>query len=281
MPARSRSARASRSQSRALPPTARELVDAACPPTSTARDSGRSRAPSHTGHGAQRHVLLDLLARRAPSRSRRSGAGGWRRCRGTAPRTSAGARSGCGSAPATRSPGAVQEQVALLVWQILPRACRGRRRSARDRLGHLLVVVRRAARPRRSAPSLIDSDGSGTTSSGSISICEPRPVQAGQAPCGELNEKMRGSSSTSDGPCRAREALGEGEQRPRLRRPPGTICAARGCARPTGRSRPSPPLSGAESARRAEPRSRSRSGRRPARPPSRSSPPGACARRGA
>ena len=47
----------------------------------------------------------------------------------------------------------------------------------------------------RIAPSLSDSDGSGTTSSGSISICEPRPVQRGQAPCGELNENERGSSS--------------------------------------------------------------------------------------
>ena len=52
-----------------------------------------------------------------------------------------------------------------------------------------------------SAPSPIDSVGSGTTSSGSISICEPRPVQRSHAPCGELNEKIRGSSSTSDGPC--------------------------------------------------------------------------------
>jgi hypothetical protein len=41
---------------------------------------------------------------------------------------------------------------------------------------------------------LTDRLGS-TTRSGSISICEPSPVQCGQAPCGELNEKMRGSSS--------------------------------------------------------------------------------------
>ena len=52
-----------------------------------------------------------------------------------------------------------------------------------------------------SAPSPIDSAGLGTTSSGSISICEPSPVQRSHAPWGELNEKIRGSSSASDGPC--------------------------------------------------------------------------------
>src|SRR6185436_6158577 len=47
------------------------------------------------------------------------------------------------------------------------------------------------------------SDGSGTTSSGSISICEPSPVQRGHAPCGELNENDRGSSSGIEMPqCR-------------------------------------------------------------------------------
>ncbi len=51
-----------------------------------------------------------------------------------------------------------------------------------------------------SAPSPIDSVGSGTTSSGSISIIDPRPVHRGHAPCGELNEKIRGSSSGMTGP---------------------------------------------------------------------------------
>ena len=45
------------------------------------------------------------------------------------------------------------------------------------------------------------SVGSGTTRSGSTSSCAPRPVQRGQAPCGELNEKTRGSSSASETPC--------------------------------------------------------------------------------
>ena len=75
-----------------------------------------------------------------------------------------------------------------------------------------------------SAPSPIDSDGSGTTSSGSISICEPSPVQRGHAPCGELKEKIRGSSSGIDRP-----VVGAGEllgvQRDRLARRPrcGTV----------------------------------------------------------
>ena len=47
----------------------------------------------------------------------------------------------------------------------------------------------------RIAPSLSDRRGSGTISSGSISICEPSPVQRWQAPWGELNENIRGSSS--------------------------------------------------------------------------------------
>ena len=47
-----------------------------------------------------------------------------------------------------------------------------------------------------SAPSESDLDGSGTTSSGSTSYLVPRPVQAGQAPYGELNEKLRGDGSS-------------------------------------------------------------------------------------
>ena len=47
----------------------------------------------------------------------------------------------------------------------------------------------------RIAPSASDRLGSGTISSGSISIWDPSPVQRGQAPCGELKENIRGSSS--------------------------------------------------------------------------------------
>ena len=53
------------------------------------------------------------------------------------------------------------------------------------------------------APSFSDRLGSGTISSGSISIWEPSPVQRGQAPCGELKENIRGSSSGIEVPqCR-------------------------------------------------------------------------------
>ena len=38
----------------------------------------------------------------------------------------------------------------------------------------------------------------GMTSSGSISIFTPRPVQSGQAPCGLLKLKLRGASSPND-----------------------------------------------------------------------------------
>src|SRR6476660_9205969 len=47
-----------------------------------------------------------------------------------------------------------------------------------------------------SAPCWRLFDLSGITRSGSISSRVPRPVQAGHAPCGELNEKLRGSSSS-------------------------------------------------------------------------------------
>ena len=37
---------------------------------------------------------------------------------------------------------------------------------------------------------------SGMTRSGSMTSWVPRPVHVGQAPCGELNEKLRGSRSS-------------------------------------------------------------------------------------
>jgi hypothetical protein len=47
-----------------------------------------------------------------------------------------------------------------------------------------------------SAPSARLFERSGMTRSGSMTSCVPSPVQLGQAPCGELNEKLRGSSSS-------------------------------------------------------------------------------------
>src|ERR1700730_1044087 len=51
-----------------------------------------------------------------------------------------------------------------------------------------------------SAPSLMLSDGSGTTASGSTSMRIPSPVHAGHAPCGLLNEKLRGAGSSIEMP---------------------------------------------------------------------------------
>ncbi len=51
-----------------------------------------------------------------------------------------------------------------------------------------------------SAPAARLLARSGTTRSGSISRRVPRPVQDGHAPCGELNENVRGSSSSTVNP---------------------------------------------------------------------------------
>src|SRR5262252_2631749 len=51
-----------------------------------------------------------------------------------------------------------------------------------------------------SAPSEIERSSSGTTSSGSTSKLVPSPSQRSQAPYGELNEKLRGASSSNDSP---------------------------------------------------------------------------------
>src|SRR5450759_5442363 len=51
-----------------------------------------------------------------------------------------------------------------------------------------------------SAPSLMLSDGSGTTASGSTSMRMPSPVHAVHAPCGLLKEKLRGAGSSIEIP---------------------------------------------------------------------------------
>ena len=45
------------------------------------------------------------------------------------------------------------------------------------------------------APSRSERSGSGTMRSGANSMCMPKPSQAGQAPCGLLNENRRGVNS--------------------------------------------------------------------------------------
>ena len=48
-----------------------------------------------------------------------------------------------------------------------------------------------------SIASVTFREWSGTTSASSNSLTVPRPAQLGHAPCGELNEKSRGASSSS------------------------------------------------------------------------------------
>ena len=143
--------------------------------------------------------------------------------------TSAGARSGCGTRCRCRSPLVpYRKQSCDLLRQLLPRRVQvdlvalGDRLRSSARSSSTRSWTTAGSRPRSS-----DSDGSGTTSSGSISICEPSPVQRGQAPCGELNENIRGSSSGIEVPqLQAGEALAStsstspARRRPRSRRSP-------------------------------------------------------------
>ena len=59
---------------------------------------------------------------------------------------------------------------------------------------HEASVDNRPPMPRAPCPRLLS--GFGMSSAGSISSFVPRPVHVGHAPCGELNEKFRGSSSS-------------------------------------------------------------------------------------
>ena len=68
-----------------------------------------------------------------------------------------------------------------------------------------------------SAPSEIERVGSGTISSGSITRWNPSPWQRGQQPCGELKEKIRGSSSGIEVPqCRQANFSEKTRTSPRL-----------------------------------------------------------------
>src|SRR5581483_10078382 len=146
----------------------------------------------------ERHVLLDLLAGEV-----RVGLPVAALEPGHDPLELGGVRTAAPEAVAIRdldsiAVGPIEEELARLLRQLLPRRLEIDSVALRDRLGELVVVVRSAHGA--IAPSPIESVGSGTTRSGSISICEPKPVQRGQAPCGELNEKIRGSSSARLGP---------------------------------------------------------------------------------
>ena len=99
------------------------------------------------------------------------------------------------------------------------------------RLGHRLEHAGSSTRAWRSprarcAPSSIDRSGSGTTSSGSTSSRVPSPSHVGHAPYGELNEKLRGASSSNEMPVEgAGELLAEGLDAPRRRRAVWTAMA--------------------------------------------------------
>ena len=69
-----------------------------------------------------------------------------------------------------------------------------------DRLHDLLVVARRAVRPRRERALGDRQRRVGHDELGVDLALRPSPVQRSHAPCGELNEKIRGSSSGIDVP---------------------------------------------------------------------------------
>ena len=259
-----------------------------------ARLRAQPRAAAHRAR-AQRHELLDLLARPLrvglavaalevrddPLEARRVGA--------LAPEAVA---VGDLHRLAVRP---VQEQVALLVAQLLPRRVQVDVVALGDRLGHLLVVVRRAVRPRRQRAL---GDRQRRVGHDQLGVDLHLRAQARAALARAVRRVEREDPRLELDQRRpvlgAGEALGEREQRPRLRVPRRGRSARPPRARP---SRPlralaswptrrratlsSPALAAVLRAAARSPRSRSRPARRRARPPSRSSPPGACARRGA
>ena len=137
------------------------------------------------------------------TRSLCSGAAGWSR----RPRTwcpSCAAPSVAADAQRHRLRVAVQDHVQLLLASarvtgvFMSKPC-----SARDALQQASVPVRGRSPVRVQgtiAPSASDRFLFGMTSSGSISIFTPRPVQSGQAPWGLLKLKLRGASSPNDRP---------------------------------------------------------------------------------
>ena len=116
---------------------------------------------------------------------------------------------------------AVEHEVEVLLLQVLDRHVEREAVLLRDGLEHAHVpgVRRGGARPGLRS-RLLRSRGCwfGTTSAGSISIFTPRPVQSGQAPCGLLKLKLRGSiSPTDDAVVRRRRSAPSTAARPRRR----------------------------------------------------------------
>ena len=125
----------------------REVLDPRPPHEHRARLRAQARAVAHRAR-AQRHVLLDLLAR--PLRFRLLVAAlqvlddplKARRIRAPAPVAVA-----VGDVQLL-AVGPIQEQVAVLLGEVFPGGVQIDVVALRDRLGHLLVVVRHAVRPR-------------------------------------------------------------------------------------------------------------------------------------
>ena len=169
------------------------------------RDRERLRAQAcAVARGARHlaHVALDLLARAVALGTRRAVA----RATGSRPRTawctSAGGHIDCGT---TRAPASCPMPYSTAFFVVFlsffhgvvdgEAVLVGERRRARARSSGCGTRPtersrRRAARGRRSA----------TTSSGSTSKRVPRPSQRSHAPYGELNEKLRGASSSNERP---------------------------------------------------------------------------------
>jgi hypothetical protein len=172
-------------------------------PTVTASTSGFSRAPLHTGHG-RNDILLDPLPL-----ARAVGVAVAPAERGDDPLE----RDRVCTPPAHPvavgdidlvAVGAVEEYPAP-ARRSLPLAGRRRSRSARRSPGSRTRRCSSCRRPTGRAPSAIESSGSGTSRSGSISCCAPRPVQRGQAPWGELNERCAAAARAARRRARAGE----------------------------------------------------------------------------
>ena len=90
----------------------------------------------------------------------------------------------------------VQEHLHLLFGQLVERRFHREAELAPYRFQHLqhpAIALLERLGPGRDGPFDDAEVRSGTISSGSGSTCVPSPVHTGQAPCGELNEKVRGS----------------------------------------------------------------------------------------
>ena len=106
----------------------------------------------------------------------------------------------CAVAPSGRRP-AEEDGLALLLGELAPRRRRARRRAPRPRATARSPARRSPRRPHASTtPSRSVWRGSPMQRSGSTTSRAPRPSHAGHAPCGPLNENMRGSMGGSEMP---------------------------------------------------------------------------------